>query len=192
MSPILQLALLALMIAGGVVLIAGALVYVLYRQNNGPARPLHGCNTGAAGRSACVTEPATVSRDIRSKNMLSISERTNLVNTVDTLSQLEGGGESAVNLLARLRATHPSARWRILYLEQLGGTDNTRPAQVQAMVELTIRSLPRKNIGESTVEGNGDPFLTAIVNALVPMLLVELADIEEAEALTLADRERFM
>ena len=124
--------------------------------------------------------------------MLSISERTNLINTIDTLSQLEEGSESAVNLLARLRATHPSARWRILYLEQVGGTDNTRLTQVQAMVELTIGNLSRKNIGESTVDGNHDPFLAAIVNALVPMLLVELADIEEAENLALANREPFM
>lgn len=124
--------------------------------------------------------------------MLSISERTNLINTIDTLSQLEEGGESVVNLLARLRVTHPSARWRVLYLDEVGGADNAHLPHVQAMVELVIRKTSRKNIGESTVDGSGDRFLTAILNALIPMLQAELADIEEADALAFANRERLM
>jgi len=47
-------------------------------------------------------------------------------------------------------------------------------------------------VPEDTTRFFGDPFLAAVVNALVPMLLVELAAIEEAEVLALADRERFM
>lgn len=192
MSPIFQLALLALLLVCGVVLLAAALIYAVHRQNSRRVGPLHRCNTGTAASSAWVSEPATVSRDTRSKHMHTISERTNLINTIDTLSKLEEGGESAVNLLARLRATHPSARWHILYVEQVGGADNAARAQVQAMVELTIGNLSRKNIGESAVNCSGDPFLAAVVNALVPMLLVELADIEEADNLALADRERFI
>ena|GEM_PF-5230539 len=177
MSPIFQLVLLALLLVGGVALLAAALMYVVHRQNSRRAGPFHRCNTESDDRTTWDTEPPTVSRDIRSKNTLSVSERTNLVDTIDTLSRLEDGGESIVSLLGRLRATHPSARWRILYVEQVGGAENTRLAQVQAMVELTTGNLPRKNIGEAADGGNGDPFLAAVVNALIPMLLVELADI---------------
>jgi hypothetical protein len=176
-SPIFQLVLLALLLVGGVALLAATLMYVVHQQNSRRAGPFHRCNTESDDRTTRDTEPATVSRDIRSKNMLSVSERTNLVDTIDTLSRLEDGGESIVSLLGRLRAAHPSACWRILYVEQVGGAENTRLAQVQAMVELTTGNLSRKNIGEAADGGNGDPFLAAVVNALIPMLLVELADI---------------
>ena len=164
----------------------------LISQNSRLAGPLHRCNTEITDQTTCVSEPATVSRENRRKSMFSISERTNLVDTIDTLSRLELAGDSIVNLLGRLRATHPSACWRVLYVEEVARPASTSPTQVQAMVELTIGKLPRKNIGEAPVDGNGDPFLAAIVNALVPMLLVELADVEEVDNLALADRERFM
>lgn len=223
MSLISEVVLFAVMLVVSVTLLAAALAYLVHRQNNrlwpfdafeeascayreesdrgagGSAdmRPFDRCNIDRPDVGAFHREPATVSRDNRSNTMLAISERANLVSTIDALIKLEEGAEPIVSLLGRLRSTHPKASWRILYAERMdAATDDadgprTQLHHAQALVELTIGNLRRRNIGESTVGDNDDPLLTAVANALVPMIQVELADIAEAEDQALADRGRF-
>ncbi len=130
--------------------------------------------------------------------MLSIKDRCTLVNTIDTLSQLDQNGNSVVALLHQLRGERSNVFWRILYAERLcpeGPDTQTNSAEflrAQALVELTVSGRRRTNVGESMASESSTLLLSAVTNALVPMLITEIAAIKEAEDMRLANRDLYV
>lgn len=130
--------------------------------------------------------------------MHSIKDRSALVDTIDTLCQLDAEGNSVVTLLHQLRGTGAKVSWRILYAERLDSTesdtqrDNAKAGKAQAFVELTVSGRVRTNVGESSTGEDCDLLMSAIANALTPMLTLEIAAIADAEALEFANRDRFI
>lgn len=117
-------------------------------------------------------EPATVSRDFQSMNMFNLTDRKDLVATINEVATFDESEGSFLSSLQDVRRQHVGARWAILYLE----FDDSDPAALlaTALVELRASGIRRMNMAKATGVGETEAALGAVLKALNPLLQVEL------------------
>lgn len=104
--------------------------------------------------------------------MHSVSDRKNLVAAIDELARYDSLDGPIIWSLSELRRRREDVRWRILYVEVRDSTPGCIKAT--AWVELSTSGIRRQNLGEASGVDGGEAALRAVLEALNPLLQVEL------------------